>query len=266
MKQINPKAIVSALTVVEETKNQEQEWAELGFGCPKCDGYGNVITDDGGRYCECKIAYFTKKRIAECGVPVHLFKTRTLLNYNADGVFSLSDFRLILSYAENYSPENNKGLVLWGNNGTGKSHIAIALTHQLLLRGVTVLYIPALRLFGELRRSFGNDVADSEFEIKQHYLSPNVLVVDDFKIRSDWQREIFEDIISERRDNSGGEHDLGKSTLIITTNRPFRHRSSSTFPQFSEEMGESIQSWLCGMCHDVEFTGDDHRARPKGER
>ena len=106
----------------------------LPFGCPKCDGYGNLIDDSGARPCECKLEYFRKKGLAEANIPRH-FDRMSLANFKRETQTQKNLYSTVNLYLKRFSAENNKGLLLWGGPGTGKSHMAVAVLRELIVKG-----------------------------------------------------------------------------------------------------------------------------------
>lgn len=257
--------IVSGLRVSGED-TPAQVWARQGYGCTLCDGYGNLVTDDGACFCECILAYFRKKRVEECNISADRFTAQTLQSYKPDGVISRENWALICRYAEEYSVNNDRGLVLWGNNGLGKSHVAVALTYRLLQHGVSVVFTSTKKMFHEIRKTFDKNSEETEYNVTRYYLSPNILVLDELVIGTGWERKKLEEMVDERYENTGGDHGQSRYALIITTNLCLVPRPGSRFTGLLDEAGPRIESRLREMCHWIEFTGEDHRGKNKTEK
>jgi DNA replication protein DnaC len=102
-----------------------------------------------------------------------------------------------------------ENVLLVGQTGVGKSHIAQALGHRACLRGYTVLYTGAQAMFQQLRASR----ADASHERKLlRYTTPDLLIVDDLGLRpltGDEPLDLYEVI--------RGRYERG--SMIITSNR-----------------------------------------------
>ena len=85
---------------------------------------------------------------------------------------------------KNYSEKlvNNiekKGLILVGNNGVGKTHLACSITNKFIENGIPVIYGTLINLLAELRNSYEIDNSISEMEIIKLYENVDLLIIDD---------------------------------------------------------------------------------------
>ena len=115
--------------------------------------------------------------------------------------------------------ENHEPILIVGPCGTGKSHIAQAIAHCVIRRGIDVLWMPQSKLFSELQaaKAFGR------YERKMAELvKVPLLIIDDFGLRPmrSPQDEDFHDLISERYE---------RATTIVTSNLDFNEWGSA-FP------------------------------------
>jgi len=70
-------------------------------------------------------------------------------------------------------------MVMYGNNGTGKTHLAFSAIREQLLKGKTCKYILAPELYDEIKESFSKDSAESSKEILDRYARYDYLVIDE---------------------------------------------------------------------------------------
>lgn len=110
-------------------------------------------------------------------------------------------------------------VLIVGPCGTGKSHIAQALAHCAIRRGIDVLWMPQSKLFTELQaaRAFGR------YEKKlSEFAKVPLLIIDDFGLRPirSPQDEDFHELISMRYESA---------STIITSNLDFNEWGSA-FP------------------------------------
>lgn len=115
----------------------------------------------------------------------------------------------ILDYSTAAFVGRCENLMLVGQTGVGKSHIAQALGQRACLRGFKVLYTSAHAMFQQLRASR----ADASYDRKLlRYTSPALLVVDDLGLRplkGDEPLDLYE-VIRSRYE---------RGSMIITSNR-----------------------------------------------
>lgn len=104
------------------------------------------------------------------------------------------------------------GLVLWGDHGLGKTHIAQAVANRLIkAKKITSLHVTAYKLYLEIKECFRHDSTKKESEIIEKYVKPQLLTIDEIDLGygSDTEKRSFFNIFSERIDQE-------KQTLIIS--------------------------------------------------
>lgn len=115
-----------------------------------------------------------------------------------------------------------QAVLLLGEAGVGKSHLAQAIGHRACLAGHTVLYTTAHQMFTTLRASR----ADHSYERKLlKFTAPELLVVDDLGLRPlrDFEPEDLYEIIRQRYE---------KAATIWTSNRA----TEEWYPLFGDEL------------------------------
>ena len=102
-----------------------------------------------------------------------------------------------------------ENVLLVGNAGTGKSHIAQAIGNRACRQGYKTVFITAQKMFSSLRAAR----ADNSFEKKLEELTkPHLLIIDDLGLKTlrDNEPDDFHDLIKSRYENG---------STIITSNR-----------------------------------------------
>jgi len=143
--------------------------------------------------------------------------------------------------------ERKESVILCGPVGVGKTHLAQALGHQACRSGYNVLFMKTNRLLADL----GGGRADETWEKRiQHYLKPNLLIVDDFAMKefTKTQAEDLYELIDRR---------YHTSSLIVTANRA----PKDWYPLFPNPViAESALDRLVSCAHMITLTGKSYRA------
>lgn len=145
-------------------------------------------------------------------------------------------------------------MLLVGQTGVGKSHIAQALGHRACLRGFNVLYTSAQAMFQQLRASR----ADASYERKLlRYTGPDLLIIDDLGLRPLTGEEPLDlyEIIRCRYE---------RGSMIITSNRDLEEWP----PLFNDALlAGAAMDRLLHHRHVIEIEGESFRnPKTRGKR
>ncbi|MFH1739599.1 MAG: ATP-binding protein [bacterium] len=214
--------------------------------CPLCDGYGNIIDEQGARPCKCVLQLHRQNPIAGARIPRHYLK-KDLNSFNGYTQNLQACLVTAREYVRDYSPEENRGLYIHGGPGSGKTHLAIGVLKGLWARGFDGVFYNLTDLFDQLRTSFSNESAKGLQEELLRDLERDILVLDDMALQKQtaWVSDRLYSFINYRYQN-------GK-TLIITTNLSPR--------DFILKGGDVLASRVFAMCREIEVQGEDYRAR-----
>jgi DNA replication protein DnaC len=220
--------------------------------CPICQGAGWLRVDvplghpSFGRLikCDCIRHAEERQRLSEMRRLSQLdgLETKTFDTFEAD----TSELQRGFTAARDFATSLEGWLVLSGQCGTGKTHLAAAIANQTLTRAnQTVMFTVVPDLLDHLRATFdpsrGIDYDDRFSKIRNTFL----LVLDDLGTENTtpWAREKLYQIVNHRYNE--------RLPTVITTNQP------------DSAIDERILSRMLdrGLSTRLSFTGDDYRRR-----
>jgi len=234
--------------------------------CPLCQGTGFRVVEGregliAGR-CRCRVLPDRVAMFNRAGIPArHAASTFESFNLKrnpgARGAFTASR-----AWLRSWRPgEENRGLVLTGPVGRGKTHLLAAILHHLVIEhGVEVRFVEFTHLLSTLKSGFDEGIGEAV--TLQPLVRVPVLAIDELgKGRAtEWELAIVDSLVS-RRYNA-------LATVLATTN--FRAvgptgvlegnlADPDKAPSLGDRVGERVFSRLREMCQFVPVGGDDYR-------
>jgi DNA replication protein DnaC len=242
-----------------------------------CGGSGMVFVQRGeDRYmtdCICRVQKRVEGYLNRAQIPER-YRTKTLDSFNAIG--GHESLGRALGSARRFVEEypvgtEGRGVLMVGTVGIGKTHLAVGMLRELVLRkGARGRFCDFRELLNQVKRTF-SDKAKSEAEILDPIFGADILVLDELGAvqATDWTFDAVERIIN-------GRYNDNKTTLI-TTNLPNLPPGGSALDAgavdygraaaavrgetLGDRIGARMHSRLQEMCQIVEMRGDDYRAK-----
>ena len=237
--------------------------------CPQCDGTGwKPVEVEGVRRmtrCDCYGLERAELLLRQAHIPERYehcdFESFAIRGDNAS-------LRWAKQTAQSFVKEypTDFGLLFVGTTGVGKTHLAVAVLRELILRkGVECLFHDFHDLLKAIRDSYNPISQNSELSVLQPVLEIEVLLLDELASYnpSDWVKETLQHIINSRYNHK-------KVTLITTTlplgesqsRREVRQPSGEVVPNLDltlNQLGVTLRSRLYEMCKLIEMNSDDYR-------
>jgi DNA replication protein DnaC len=170
-------------------------------------------------------------------------------------------------FVRDYPGSAEKGLLLMGPSGVGKTHLAVASLKELIRRGHGGLFCDYRELLKEIQASYNPASQSTEMGILEPIRTVEILVLDDLGASkpSDWVRDIVGIVLNARYNE--------RRTTIITSNyldnpategEPARLPSGKLVPPSREDSLEQrissrMRSRLYEMCRTIEVFVPDFR-------
>ncbi len=242
--------------------------------CPLCDGTGwkNVANGADRRVtrCDCRLKARSETLLAAARIPKR-YEHCELSSYTTDfpGAHpSLAMAHIGASrFAEEFDPRDGTGLLLIGKIGTGKTHLAVGIIKELILRkGIPCLFYDYRELLKQIQNSYNDSVRATELDVLRPVFDAEVLALDELGAvkPTEWAWDTVSLILNTRYNNN--------RTTIITTNFEDQAAAgaSNTFSSvraavreetLGDRIGERMRSRLHEMCRIIKLDGLDFRQK-----
>src|SRR5688500_14403200 len=179
--------------------------------CPLCFGSGlEVVPGKGARPCECRRRIAQTSLLEKARLPVR-YTACHFHNYKPNNLSQRRAFELASQLAMEF-PAVDQGLLLMGNVGVGKTHLAVSILKGLTERGFTCLFYEFGTLLKEIQDSYNVNTQASELAVLAPVLNADVLVLDELggSKPTDWVRDTMAHVINTRYND--------KKLTVFTTN------------------------------------------------
>lgn len=201
--------------------------------------------------CDCWRTEMTERHLAEARIPQRYGRCE-LSTFEHDTDSQRDAFRRASAFVQQF-PAVDRGLLLYGPNGVGKTHLAVGILKAVMrTRGARGFFFETRELLKLVRDTYNRSVAETEMDVLAPVLKADVLVLDDLGAErtSDWVQETLGLVVNTRYNE--------RRPTIFTSN--LVDSPDSTDPRsFIFQLGSRTRSRLAEMCDWVEMHGVDMR-------
>ena len=227
--------------------------------CPLCDDTGWKTIEVSGvsrvTRCDCVLDRTVDQRLRDARIPPR-YQRCTL-----DSFLTYQNEELLraIASAHRFSdafPVVEKGLMLIGPPGIGKTHIAVAVLRDVVRRiGARGMYYDTRALLKDIRSTYNPVTHTAEMDVIRPVMEAELLVLDDLGAErlTDWVEETMSLIVNTRYNE--------RRPTIFTSNYE-DVPDESELNSLLVRVGFRLHSRLREMCEFLEYDGPDYRNLP----
>lgn len=244
--------------------------------CPQCNGTGWKIVEreevSGAVRCDCVAADRSGRLESEAQIPL-LYAGASFDNFllprdNPIAYRELTEVYLAArGYARDFPNGKKPGLLLMGDPGTGKTHLAVAALRALISKGFEGLFFDYQNLLDRIRAGYDPASNSSDREAYNSAIEAEVVLIDDLGAHrvTDWVEDTVTSIITSRCNQ--------RKALIATTNLVDPDAGGARYERapgerieyrttLTERIGPRARSRLFEMCRVIKMPlVEDYRVR-----
>jgi DNA replication protein DnaC len=258
--------------------------------CEFCFGTGTRLDEESRRavLCNCRRSNLMTTLIKAARIPPR-FRGRSLANYYPKNESQAFAHRYAGMLIDQY-PAVDKGLLLMGGVGVGKTHLAIAILRELIeKKGVRCLFFESGSLLKAIQESYSTISQTSEMRVLAPVYEAEVLALDELgaTVPTDWVRDTLYQIINTRYNNNRltifttnylDEPNVEEELRTLKARRREINDGNNISEKSNEEkeinkrikdlentqklenrIGVTLRSRLFEMCGKLEIKGQDYR-------
>src|SRR5687768_2879720 len=205
--------------------------------------------------CDCTREKVTEQRLRETRIPPRYLKC-TLDNFLT---YQNEELLRAVASAKRFAdtfPVAQKGLMLIGPPGIGKTHIAVSVLRHVVQRtGARGLYYDTRALLKDIRSTYNPVTHTAEMDVIRPVMEAELLVLDDLGAErlTDWVEETMSSIVNTR---------YNERRLTIFTSNYEDIPDEGEMNSLLVRVGFRLHSRLNEMCEFLEYDGCDYRTLP----
>ncbi|MBW1879310.1 MAG: ATP-binding protein [Deltaproteobacteria bacterium] len=241
--------------------------------CPECRGSGFVARSEGLRAplvrCRCTTMVERTRRFNLAVVPARHAHS-TLVSFDPSDKKVTLAFAQVNKYIQAFMPTGeNRGLVLHGEVGRGKTHLMVATLRELVFRyGASARFVEFSHLIADLKSSF--DRGGGTSALLDPLTRVRVLAIDEIgKGRNtEWEGTVLDELISRRYNAAAtiigtSNYGPGPAKGLVAANlaKVDGPNRAEQIPALVDRVGERVYSRLEEMCDFQALKGPDYRLR-----
>jgi DNA replication protein DnaC len=240
--------------------------------CPDCGDTGLVAVAPtfraARRRCTCKLVEQRMASFDAASIPAR-HATSTRASFVPSSQHQTAVLGAVSRWLATWQPGSERGLILYGDVGRGKTHLLVAMLRELVLvRGTAVRFVEFSHLLADLKAGF--DAGRGAAALLDPLVAVEVLAIDELgKGRhTEFESMVVDELVSRR-------YNAMRPILATTNFLPHSGTGRAVVgaaeaglgmaapPSLVDRVGERVFSRLRETCDFVEVKGEDYRAQPR---
>ncbi len=141
-----------------------------------------------------------QNKFKRAGIPAR-FLNKTFESYECATEKQTKVLNVCKRYADNFSTvlENGVNLVMIGNSGSGKNHLAMAIANQVIRQRNTAMFVDAYMMLSDIKHAQQSN-SERETDAIRALSKPDLLIIDELgdQVGSDADKRLLNKIINQR--------------------------------------------------------------------
>jgi DNA replication protein DnaC len=191
-----------------------------------------------------------QRKLGRAAIP-EKFHDRTFETYKAVNDGQKAALAKAQRYAANFDEALLYGtsMIFCGTVGTGKTHLAVAIAHEVMKKGRQAVFVKVMKAIDAVRETYAKGYPRTKAQVIRDFVEPELLILDEAGMQrgTDDEKGILFEIID-------GRYELSRPTILT---------SNLEMPALEELFGErSIDRLREGTGRMVPFEWESYRRNP----
>lgn len=178
-------------------------------------------------------------------------KTATFKTYHPP-TYELGEVkRKLMQYVNDFNKETSSNLLLVGSYGVGKSHLAVAITKELITKGYKCLFLSVPKLLTKIKQTYGGNTEFNEADVLNLVEGVDLFVLDD----------LGTEYTNMKNDADNWTHTKLFEVLDSRSGKPTIYTTNLTGEQLRNKVNSRNLSRIMDGTEVIEMDGPDYRMK-----